>query len=231
MAPWGGWLPAVLLLALGGCTTVTTPGPGEDADYAAVKPKPRKAADSADSGSLYNASAPDRSSSRLNLFEDDRARRVGDTLTVILDEETSAEKESTTETAREADSEFELSTPVPTPVGDVASESAESSTDFEGESEAEQSNRIDGSVTVTVAEVLPTGSLVVQGEKWLTLNQGQEFVRVRGIVRPEDIQPDNTVMSTKIANARIAYGGRGALADNNRPGWFTRFMQSPIWPF
>lgn len=230
--PWHRvWPGLVLVLALSGCTTVTTPGPGDDPDYAAVKPKPKEATGSPSSGSIYNASASQARTSRLNLFEDDRARRVGDTLTVVLDEQTSAEKEATTETERDASSEFEVSTPVPTPLGETASESAESSSDFEGDSEAEQSNSIEGSVTVTVAKVLPTGSMVVQGEKWLTLNQGQEFVRVRGIVRREDIQPDNTVASTKLANARIAYGGRGSLADNNRPGWFTRLMQSPVWPF
>ena len=81
-----------------------------------------------------------------------------------------------------------------------------------------------------VAEVLPNGNLVVQGEKWLGINQGNEFVRMRGIIRPVDITADNTVQSTQVANAQLYYGGTGALRDSNTPGWLTRFFSSPIWP-
>ena len=101
---------------------------------------------------------------------------------------------------------------------------------FSGEGWSTQSNRLDGSVTVTVVEQLPNGNLFVQGEKWLTLNQGKEFVRVSGIVRPVDILADNSVSSEKVANARIEYAGKGALADANRMGWLARFFNSPwIW--
>jgi flagellar L-ring protein precursor FlgH len=72
---------------------------------------------------------------------------------------------------------------------------------------------------------------VVEGEKWLTINQGREFVRLRGIVRTTDILTDNSVFSTRIANAQIAYAGKGALADANRQGILARFFNSPIFPF
>ncbi|MEI2419493.1 flagellar basal body L-ring protein FlgH, partial [Arthrospira platensis SPKY2] len=68
-------------------------------------------------------------------------------------------------------------------------------------------------------------------EKWIQLNQGQEYIRLRGMVRPVDIRADNTVLSTQVANAQVAYGGRGALADSNRAGWLTRFFSHPVWPF
>ena len=84
---------------------------------------------------------------------------------------------------------------------------------------------------MTVAEVLPNGYLMVQGEKRMTLNQGSEHVRFSGIVRPADIRSDNTVDSTNVANAQIIYGGRGAMADANNQGWFMRMLNSPWWPF
>ena len=81
-----------------------------------------------------------------------------------------------------------------------------------------QSNRLDGSITVTVYGLLPNGNLMVRGEKWLTLNQGEEYVQVTGIVRPADVSTDNTVPSFKVADARITYSGKGTLADANKPG-------------
>ena len=84
---------------------------------------------------------------------------------------------------------------------------------------------------MTVAERLPNGNLLVRGEKRITINQGQEFIRVQGIVRPVDIGPANTVPSTKIADATITYTGKGTLADSNRQGWLSRFFNSPWFPF
>jgi flagellar L-ring protein precursor FlgH len=82
---------------------------------------------------------------------------------------------------------------------------------------------------VTVTEVLPNGNLRVAGEKWLTLNQGEEFIRVEGIVRPTDIATDNSVSSLEVADARITYNGKGPLNDANRPGVLTRLFLK-FWP-
>ena len=90
---------------------------------------------------------------------------------------------------------------------------------------------MNGSITVTVAEVLPNGNMIVRGEKWLTLNQGEEYIQISGIVRPQDVRTDNTIFSTLVADARIAYSGKGMLANANSPGWLARFFNSPIWPF
>lgn len=84
---------------------------------------------------------------------------------------------------------------------------------------------------MTVAEVLPNGNLVVRGEKWMTLNRGDEFIRISGIVRPDDISPNNTVVSTRLANAQISYSGTGTLADSQSMGWLARFFNSEYWPF
>ena len=90
---------------------------------------------------------------------------------------------------------------------------------------------MNGSITVVVVEVLPNGYLMVEGEKWLGINQGEEFVKVTGVVRPQDVRYDNTVLSTQLGNANIQYRGKGALADANAQGWLARFFNSPIWPF
>jgi flagellar L-ring protein precursor FlgH len=83
---------------------------------------------------------------------------------------------------------------------------------------------------VTIAEVLPNGNLVVRGEKQLALSEGSEFIQVAGIVRPQDVAPDGTVQSRRLANAQIAYRGTGELASASRPGWGTRMFQQ-LWPF
>jgi flagellar L-ring protein precursor FlgH len=88
-----------------------------------------------------------------------------------------------------------------------------------------------GSITVTVAKIMPGGNLYVQGEKWIKINQGDEYIRVRGIIRPTDITRSNTVLSTQLADARISYGGTGTLAQSNSAGWLSRFFLSPLWPF
>ena len=169
------------------------------------------------------------------LFDDDKARRVGDILTVRLVERTQARKSANTSTSK--DSSVQM--PAPTLFGravtsggtPILNNSIESSRSFGGQGDSAQSNQLDGLISVTVAEVLANGNLMVQGEKWIRLNQGEEFIRVRGMVRPVDIRADNTVLSTQIANAQVAYGGSGTLADSNRPGWLTRFFNSPVWPF
>ncbi|MBL4709532.1 MAG: flagellar basal body L-ring protein FlgH, partial [Flavobacteriales bacterium] len=107
----------------------------------------------------------------------------------------------------------------------------DSENEFEGEGKSNQSNKLSGSISVTVSAVLPNGNLLVQGEKWIQINQGSEFIRLKGIVRPADISANNTVQSTQIADAKISYGGKGALADANVSGWMVRFFMSPLWPF
>ncbi len=171
----------------------------------------------------------------IAYFEDLKAHRVGDILTIRLQEATQATKSSNTQTKKESDT----SLPAPTLAGrpvtvngtEVLDMSIAGEREFNGQGSSSQSNRLEGSITATVVERLPNGNLVIEGEKWLTLNQGDELIRVSGIVRPYDINPDNTVSSDKIANARIKYSGKGTLADANRAGWLARFFNSPIWPY
>ena len=102
---------------------------------------------------------------------------------------------------------------------------------FTGASGSSQSNSLNGSIAVTVHEVLPNGNLVVQGEKRIRINQGDEFVRLRGVVRIKDIDSFNTLYSTQVADARITYAGKGTNSHNSTPGWAAKILFSPLWPF
>ncbi len=171
----------------------------------------------------------------LALWEDQKARRVGDILTINLAESTNATKSSSTTTSKSTAATIVNPTVLGYPVTrdgvPVLSGNLGGETEFTGEGDASQSNRLEGSITVTVVERLPNGNLFVSGEKWLTLNQGKEFIRVSGIVRPLDILADNSISSEKVANARIEYAGKGPLADANRMSWLARFFNSPWLPF
>jgi flagellar L-ring protein precursor FlgH len=106
-----------------------------------------------------------------------------------------------------------------------------SSTDFEGDGDSEQNNQLTGDITVTVVEVLSNGYLMVRGEKRIGINQGNEYIRLSGIVRPADIDSTNTVLSTRLADPTITYVGDGVVADSNAMGWLAKFFISAIFPF
>ena len=189
-------------------------------------PIPRPAA-SPEGGAIYT--------NGFNLFADLRARNVGDILTINLVERMQAENESSTSSTK--GSSVDTGTPIfagrPITSGgtEILNNEIEADRSFSGESDSSQSNRLNGSITVSVMERLANGNLVVSGEKWITINRGEELIRVTGIVRPVDIRPDNSIDSTQVADARIEYRGVGTLADSNRPGWLTRFFNSPWFPF
>jgi len=173
----------------------------------------------------------------LSLFADTRARSIGDIVSVVLQESTSAAKSADTDLSK--GSEIGVESPVlfgePFDFGGGGnydlSQSISSEYGFQGQGSSNQSNRLQGAIAVQVAKVLPNGNLVVQGEKWIKLNQGDEFIQLRGIIRPEDISPLNTVPSSLVADARISYGGTGIIEEANTPGWLTRFFTSPLNPF
>jgi flagellar L-ring protein precursor FlgH len=229
---------AVFAVALTGCvTTYTTPDPAYAPARPAETPPP-----AAPTGSIY------QDGYAMRLFEDVKPRRAGDTLTVVLVEATNAKKEATTGTKKENDIQLNNPTlfgapaqvsiggslqrmlPLPRQNNYTLDMSASTDQEFTGTGASKQSNSLSGSITVTVNEVLPNGNLVVRGEKIVAINEGDEYVRLSGIVRPQDIRPDNTVYSTKVADARISYGGSGAVADSNSHGWLSRFFLA-VWPF
>lgn len=215
-------------LALMGCV-VRPPEMPNDPYYAPVlrtNPEPDVPAN----GSLY------RENVALGLFTDQKARQVGDIITIILDEKTTSSKSTNVDVKKENDLSVVpggglLMGRAPTFKGYNLDTSLTSDREFKGEAGADQSNQLSGNISVTVVDIFPNGTLVVRGEKWMTLNRGHEFIRISGLVRPDDVTPENTVSSTKIANARIAYSGTGELADSQKMGWLTRFFNGDIWPF
>jgi len=166
----------------------------------------------------------------VSLTSDSRAYRVGDAVTVILQETTQASKRAGTSFSKGSSVGVSPIAALGKTFGKTAIDiSADRS--FEGDATSTQQNALSGALTVIVQEVLPNGLLRVAGEKNLNLNQGEEFVRLKGFVRAQDIDNDNQVSSLRVANARIAYAGKGALAEANQPGWLTRFFTGPLMPF
>ena len=224
-------------LALSGCMA-PAPKP-DDPYYAPVMPRtPLPAAQN--NGSIYQAGFEN------GLFGDRKAYRVGDIITITLNEKTQASKKANSQIAKDSTAKMGLTSLFGSAVSVDNPDSGlnpltganlnldvgySGSRDTKGDSQAGQSNSLTGSITVTVAEVLPNGILSVRGEKWLTLNTGDELVRIAGMVRADDIATDNTVSSTRVADARITYSGTGAFADTSQPGWFDRFFLSPLFPF
>ena len=211
-------------LALAGCASMGATH--DDGQWAATAPVQPQAAPVAD-GSIYH------DASNMELFADPRAHRVGDILTIVLQESTQASKKATTSTSKKDKTSIDAPTILGQGVtfnGNPASIGLSGDRSFAGDGSSSQSNQLSGQITVTVAQRLSNGNLVVRGEKWLTINQGQEMVRISGIVRPQDINPDNSVASSRVADARIAYSGHGVLNERQRPGWFTRVLDY-VWPF
>jgi len=215
-------LPALALVLLAGCSSLqpaVRPAPFDEAPALSRSALPRGT-----SGGVFN---PDSS---ISLVSDSRAFRVGDIVTVILQETTQASKSAGTTLAK--DSSVGIASPsllgktFPKAGVDISAERG-----FKGDAQSTQQNALTGAITVIVQEVMPNGLLKVAGEKVLTLNQGEEFVRLRGFLRAADIDANNQVSSQRIANARIAYGAQGTLADTNQPGWLTRFFLGPLMPF
>ncbi|WP_411834755.1 flagellar basal body L-ring protein FlgH [Pseudoxanthomonas mexicana] len=217
---------ALSLVLLPGCARYY----GDVRPYAPMQPlQPVMAVQApASDGAIYRAGPG------LNLYGDRRARDVGDLLTINLVENTTAQTSATTAIDKESD----ISMAAPNIAGaavtykgrDILSASVNGERGFSGSGNSAQSNRLAGSLTVTVIQRLPNGNLVVQGQKNMRLNQGDELVQIQGIVRQADINPDNSIASSKVADARIAYGGRGAIAQSNSMGWLGRFFNSPIFP-
>jgi flagellar L-ring protein precursor FlgH len=217
---------------MGACAT--QPNLMPTAEFAPVQPAP-VAPTAAATGAIFN--------NGMGLFGDLRSYqggdlKVGDLVTVLLSETTQASRSSDISTSRAS-------------TNDVVTEAQKDSvlskigrgtgffSDFkldggtvtsDGTGTAGQAASLTGSISAMVVEVLSNGNLVILGEKQLALTEGSEFIRVKGIIRPADIQPDNTVLSRRIANAQISYRGTGDLANASKPGWGTGLIFK-FWPF
>ena len=169
----------------------------------------------------------------LRLYTDRKAREVGDIVTINLSERTQASTRANTAITKESTNTMSgtvFGAPVTVGGQDVLDNSLSNTRDFAGDGNSTQSNQITGTLTAQVVQKLPNGNLVIQGSKELTLNQGNELIQVQGIIRTADIGPDNTIASTRVADARIVYGGRGPIARSNAMGWLDRFFNGAWFP-
>jgi flagellar L-ring protein precursor FlgH len=165
------------------------------------------------------------------LTSGQRAAQVGDVLTIVLTERTQAQATAGTQTQR--DGGIGLRPPTTGLLSRLFSATDAAvggGSNFGGNGQTTQSNQLSGEISVTVVEVHPNGTMLVRGEKRLRLNRGNEFIQVQGLVRPADITPDNRLASTRLADARITYSGRGEIARAAREGWLLRFFNL-ISPF
>lgn len=215
---------AAAVTAIAACSSTPT----MDDEFGPLLPDDTAVAQ-ASNGSIYQAGR------EVALFENATARNVGDIIVIRLEEQTQASKSATTNTSKSTS----IDLPGPTIAGrpvtvngvEILEAGVDNEAEFDGAGSSAQSNRLTGEISATVVQRLANGNLVVRGRKYLTLNQGSEFVRIEGIVRPIDIQPDNSIESWRVANARIGYGGKGPLANANSPGLLARFFNSPWLPF
>ena len=217
-------LPGLLLMAA--CTTVP---PTNIHQPMTARPQHRTdalAANLAATGSIYQAG------SSRTLFEDRRARYVGDTITVTITENTSAATKSNNNVSRTGSISSSAGPFVGSPANwfRPAELSASSSNVAAGKGDAAANNVFTGTITVTVIEVLPNGNLVVSGEKQVAIGQGQEYIRLSGIVNPYFVNAANTIPSSQIADARIEYKESGAISEAQVMGWLARFFLT-VMPF
>ena len=167
-------------------------------------------------------------------FGKGRNFQVGDVITVLLNESTQAARSQVGSISR--NSTNDMLTPglavLGNKLGGVMKGTDFSKADIsnKGTGTADQTASLNGSIAVAVVEVMPNGNLVLRGEKQLALTEGSEVIQVAGIIRPEDVAPNNTVQSRRLANAQIAYRGSGDLANATRAGWGTSALLK-LWPF
>lgn len=217
------------IMLLSGCQSTSGYQPlPNDPFYAPILPEiPRQKV--SEDGSIFQSDMAN------NLYSDVKARRVGDIITVNLQENTSATKSAGTSNSKETGLEVSPIIGLGGNAVNLGGQSiqlgVDSSKDFTGDASANQSNNLTGSISVTVVQVLANQNLLVRGEKWLTLNNGDEYIRLTGVVRPADVSPTNEIESTKIANARIQYSGTGTFASAQKEGWLSGFFSSEYWPF
>ncbi|CZF77122.1 flagellar basal body L-ring protein FlgH [Grimontia marina] len=172
-------------------------------------------------GSLFSAV------SAQDLYDDTKPRGIGDIVTVMLEEKTQAKKSASSDAAKSSDLSMD---PLSLGGQEVTigernlSYAAAHDNSTSGSTSADQSNSISGSISVEVIDVMSNGNLMIRGEKWLTLNTGDEYIRLSGTIRPDDITSENTIASTRISNARIQYSGTGDRQDTQDQGFLARFF-------
>ncbi len=224
---WFRLLTFISILFLTACTSTSKKPIADDPFYAPVYPE-APPTQVVPTGSIFVDSQV------ASLYSDIRAHKVGDIITVVLVESTQATKSATNEISKGSnltvDPVFGLGK-IATIKGNPIDLRYRDAYNTNREADADQSNSLDGLISANVMKVLSNGHLVIRGEKWISINNGDEFIRITGIVRSQDIRPDNTIESPRIANARIQYSGTGSFAESQKVGWLSKFFLSDWWPF
>ena len=224
------FLSLTLLASLTACSVVPPAPLTHSPGFEPVYPKQNTKVQAAGTGGIYVSQQSD------SWFGRGRRFQVGDVITVLLNEETQAARTQNTDMSRETTNSM-----VPSSLGTVLAARTginmlsevsmrDNKITNKGTGNAGQQASLTGSVAVSVVDILPNGNLVLKGEKQLALSEGAEVIQVAGIIRPDDIAPNNTVQSRRLANAQIAYRGSGDLAAATRPGWGTSALMK-LWPF
>ncbi len=218
----------VALVALGGCAGYDPTRVVEVQQPLSARPAPVTSVPGAHTGGAIFQTV-----NYQPLFEDRRARNVGDIITIVLNEKLQASKQS----GSTVDKSGSTSLAVPTLAGKLpfkflqgTSATASSANKFSGKGDSASSNDFTGTITVTVIEVLGNGNLLVSGEKQIGINQGSEFIRFSGVINPTTVLTNNTVSSTQVADARIEYRGTGYIDEAQTMGWLSRLFMT-VSPF
>ena len=189
-------------------------------------------------GSLFAASETD------TLFEDSRARRVGDIVVVKLVENTKAQNKAETSSNKKSSNDYQVANmfnrghagfipfmPIgPQPSVGIPILDTDSASGINSTGKTKRENYVTTSLATRVLRVLPGGLMEIEGAREIRVNEETEYMVVRGMIRSKDVSADNSVLSTQIADASIEYYGKGVLADKQKPGWFSRLMDN-VWPF
>ncbi len=212
--------PVVVLLALVGCGSA----PSSIVQQPTTARPQALPVQTAGNGTIYQPAA------YRPLFEDRRARHVGDTLTIAINEKTQASKKasSTGEKTGEVETSIGNITGLPLKMLQGLGVTAESSNTYDDKSEVNSGNNFTGNVAVTVVEVLPNGNLVVAGEKQIALDKSTEFIRLSGVVQPDTILVGNTVPSSQVADARFEYRTSTNFDKAELMNWLGRFFLSVL---
>ncbi len=217
---------AIYLIATAACVACGSLPQTVSVDFA--EPAQVQAVAAPPTGSNGNTGSLFNKVSYRPAFEDVRARAVGDTVTIQIVERVTASQVSSSTANRTTSGSASIAAFPVIPVGDLAklSVGTKSASDFSGDGATQSANTFTGSITATVAEVLPNGHLLVKGDKQIGVNQNVDVLRFSGTVDPRALQPGSIVKSTQVANARIESKGRGAQAEAQTVGWLTRFFFS-----
>lgn len=223
MGRWIAWMMLTALMLLGGCAQIPRQPLVQQPMSARADLRPVAPVH----GAIYQSGV-----GSLALFEDRRARNVGDILTIVVNENVNASKNSATNASRTGSATATLGV-IPKVLGGLVTgqeADASGSNTLTAKGGANAANTFNGVITVTVIEVLGNGNLVVSGEKQMMINQGTEFIRFSGVVNPRTVTGANSVSSNQVADARIEYSAKGYIDEAQTMGWLQRFFLN-VLPF